>query len=188
MKLYTRSGDDGTTGLIGGGRVFKDDLRVAAYGSIDEANAAIGAAVAACHDALTAAMLREIQSELFVLGAELATPPGQNVQRPLGVAPVARLEKWIDEASDEVPPLQNFILPGGTPVAAALHVARTVCRRAERAVVSLSRKQRVSPGAVIYLNRLSDLLFALARRANHRAGVADIPWAEPPGPAGSAGH
>ncbi|MEK7710778.1 MAG: cob(I)yrinic acid a,c-diamide adenosyltransferase [Planctomycetota bacterium] len=181
MMLYTKTGDDGSTGLIGGPRVSKCDPRVAAYGEVDETNAAIGVVVAGCADAQIVDRLRRIQAELFVIGAELATPDGQMPNPRIGDAQVAQLERWIDEASAETPPLRNFVLPGGTFVAASLHLARTVCRRAERAVVSLSRRHSVSRTVVIYLNRLSDLLFALARLANHRADVPDIPWTVPKG-------
>jgi cob(I)alamin adenosyltransferase len=176
MKLYTKTGDDGSTGLIGGPRVPKDDLRVVAYGEVDETNAAIGVVVAACDDDALVTMLRRIQAELFELGTQLATPDGKSPTLTIGESHVAQLERWIDQASGEVPPLRNFILPGGTPVAAGLHYARTVCRRAERAVITLARQQTVGESVIPYLNRLSDLVFALARAANHRAGVADIPW------------
>jgi len=179
MRLYTKHGDDGTTGLIGGMRVPKNDARVSAYGEVDETNAAIGEVIATCDDAETAAALRQIQSELFVLGAELATPAGEDPRHRIGEGHIAPLERWIDAASAEAPPLRNFVLPGGTQTAARLHVARTVCRRAERATVALAQQQPVGAWAVVYLNRLSDLLFALARLANHRAGVPDIPWSAP---------
>lgn len=179
MKLYTKHGDDGSTGLIGGTRVPKNDPRVAAYGDVDETNAAIGVIVAGCNDAETVATLRRIQDELFVLGAELATPAGEQPRHGIGESHVKQLEQWIDVASAEVTPLRNFVLPGGTATAANLHLARTVCRRSERAVVALSQMQPVGPWAIIYLNRLSDLLFALARQANKRASVEDIPWHPP---------
>jgi cob(I)alamin adenosyltransferase len=175
MTLYTKRGDDGTTGLIGGSRVRKDDIRVAAYGDVDETNAAIGLAIAASDDD-TARILRQVQADLFALGTELATHQGRSPQQAVSEAHVTRLEQWIDQAAAEVAPLKNFILPGGSEPASRLHAARTVCRRAERAVVALARAQTVGPPAIAYLNRLSDLLFALARRANHRAGVADVPW------------
>lgn len=177
--LYTRTGDDGSTGLIGGARVPKCDPRVTAYGEVDETNAAIGLVIAGCADQQIVDRLRKIQSELFVVGAELATPKGPTPKPCIGVVHVAQLERWIDEASAQTPPLRSFTLPGGTFVAAALHLARTVCRRAERDVVRLSQQQTVSGTTIIYLNRLSDLLFALARLVNHRAGVPDIPWIAP---------
>ncbi|MBI4717954.1 MAG: cob(I)yrinic acid a,c-diamide adenosyltransferase [Planctomycetes bacterium] len=180
MKLYTKTGDDGSTGLFGNQRVPKCDARVAAYGDVDETNAAIGAVLATCDDDQTADILRRIQSDLFVLGGQLATPEGQPPATTMKGEHVSQLEHWIDEACRENPPLRNFVLPGGTASAASLHLARTVCRRAERTVVALARQQMVDACTIVYLNRLSDLLFALARRANHRAGVADIPWIAPP--------
>ena len=179
MKLYTKSGDDGSTALFGGPRVSKCDPRVAAYGEVDEVNAAIGMALAGCEDSPITQRLTEIQADLFVVGAELATPQGHKPPNAISEAQVSRLEQWIDEACGETKPLRTFVLPGGTALAAALHLARTVCRRAERAVVFLSQQEEVSGTLVIYLNRLSDLLFAWARLANQRAGVADIPWNPP---------
>lgn len=180
LKLYTRQGDDGSTGLIGNLRVRKDDARVNAYGEVDETNAAIGVAAVQCDDR-TGEMLRHIQSDLFLVGAELATPTGENPRHVVPAQRASELEAWIDEASSAVEPLRNFVLPGGCACAAALHLARTVCRRAERAVVGLASTQAVRPEVVIYLNRLSDLLFALARRANRQAGVPDVVW-HPPKP------
>jgi cob(I)alamin adenosyltransferase len=179
MKLYTRRGDDGTTGLIGGERVAKDNLRVTAYGEVDETNAAIGLAIAAHDDAETVKILRRIQSDLFTLGAEVATQQGKPPKLTIGESHVLQLERWIDEATAEVPPLKHFVSPGGTEAAARLHLARTVCRRAERAAVTLAQQQLVGPSVSVYLNRLSDLLFALARWANARAGVAEVPWIAP---------
>lgn len=179
MKLYTKHGDDGSTGLIGGARVRKDDARVAAYGDVDETNAAIGLAVAACADQTTAERLRRIQSDLFTLGAELATRDEDKPKLVIDDAAIVRLEGWIDEASSEVEPLRNFVLPGGSELAARFHLARTTCRRAERAVVALAAARAVRKEAIQYLNRLSDLLFALARSANSRAGCHDLPWIAP---------
>jgi len=177
MKLYTKRGDDGSTDLCSGGpRVPKDDARVAACGAVDETNAAIGAVIASCLDETTARTLQVIQSDLFVLGAELATEGEPRAQMAIGDTQVAQLERWIDEASAETQPIKNFVLPGGTQTAAGLHLARTISRRAERAAVTLARTRTVARPALVYLNRLSDLLFAFARRANHRAGFADIPW------------
>lgn len=179
MKLYTKSGDDGSTGLFGGQRVAKCGLRVAAYGEVDEANAAIGVAVATCSDQQIKDRIAEIQADLFVVGAELATPAGHKPPNSISASDVARLERWIDEASEETAPLRTFVLPGGTPLAGGLHFARTVCRRAERAVVKLLEEDEVSGLIIVYLNRLSDLLFAWARLANHRSKVADVPWNPP---------
>ncbi len=179
MKLYTKRGDDGTTGLVGGGRVSKGDLRVTAYGEVDECNAAVGAVLAACRDEGITTVLQRIQSELFTLGSELATPEGQTPVVTMGDAHVARLEACIDEAEREVAPLKHFVLPGGSEVASRLHLARAVCRRAERAAVTLSQQQSVRSHSLVYLNRLSDLLFVLARLGNHREGVVETPWMRP---------
>ena len=187
-RIYTRTGDKGETGLFGGQRVFKDDLRVEAYGTTDELNAVLGIAAAQCEDAETIDLIRSIQAELFQLGADIATPPGERTRRGRATITridgdnVARLEAQIDRWESELPPLQVFILPGGHPVAAALHQARAVCRRAERRCVSLRRSENAADSAAVsdhvlqYLNRLSDLLFVLSRAANHRNDVPDIPW------------
>lgn len=178
MKLYTKTGDDGTTGLFGGARVSKASARVEAYGTVDEANACIGVARAAKLDTATDGVLAHVQQDLFVVGAELACKPGREdklAMALLGDEDVARLERAIDDADAACAPLKHFVLPGGCPQAAALHLARTVCRRAERAVVSMDDVPARAT-IVVYLNRLSDLLFALARRANVVAGVADVPW------------
>jgi cob(I)alamin adenosyltransferase len=179
MKLYTKGGDDGTTGMADGTRVLKSELKVTAYGEVDETNAAIGVAVARCEDDKTVATLRRIQSDLFVLGAQLSTPPGKKSPAQIDEEHIVQLEHWIDAASDEAPALKNFVLPGGCETAAHLHLARTFCRRAERSVVALAQQEPVGRSALAYVNRLSDLLFALARLANHRAGVPDIPWLAP---------
>jgi cob(I)alamin adenosyltransferase len=179
MKIYTKGGDEGTTSLRTGARVPKNHPRVSAYAGLDETNTAIGAVVATCDDEEITAILRQIQAELFVLGAELATPDGEKVDRPIDESHAARLERWIDEACAEVPPLTGFVLPGGSVTGAGLHVARATCRRAERAIVNLAQHETVGKWALIYVNRLSDLLFALARRANHRAGIGDSPWVDP---------
>jgi cob(I)alamin adenosyltransferase len=181
MKIYTRTGDDGTTGLFGGARVAKDDSRVDAYGTVDEANAAIGLALAYCQVPLVKRVLGEVQSDLFTVGAELASVSGQEAR--LGIqlltdADVLRLELAIDEAEAPLPPLKNFILPGGPPDVAALHFARTVARRAERRVLTLSAREPVRPTLLAYLNRLADLLFVLARHALHEnGGATELPWA-----------
>ena len=183
MKLYTRTGDDGTTGLFGGDRVGKDHPRVEAYGTVDELNACLGwaAAVAGKSDAETrvATIIAGVQSRLFELGADLATPAGAKHESKiarLGDEQIAELEQWIDELDAGNDPMAHFILPGGTELAARLHLARTLCRRAERRLVNLGRTTAITPSAVVFLNRLADLLFAMARRANKDAGVADVPW------------
>lgn len=185
MKIYTRTGDQGTTALFAGGRVEKDDLRVEAYGTVDEANAAIGLAVAAAggHQAL-AEKLRRIQQELFDAGADLADPravPGSTERPPMITARhVERLEQEIDETEARLQPLRRFILPGGTELAARLHMARTIVRRAERRVVTAAAAHPLNPEIVRYLNRLSDLLFVLARLANQAEGTGDISWQPTP--------
>jgi len=178
MKLYTKTGDDGTTGLFGGGRVLKASARVEAYGTVDETNAFLGVARTTGLPPAIDAILAPIQEDLFTLGAELACVPGKEAKlgmTPIGDTEIARLERAIDEADGACAPLTSFVLPGGSSQAAALHVARTVCRRAERSVLALEDAPARSD-IVIYLNRLSDLLFALARWANLLAGVADVPW------------
>jgi len=182
VKIYTRRGDTGQTDLFGGARVGKDAQRVAAYGDVDELNAAIGAAIAAGIDTDCAAPLARIQSALFDLGASLATPDPAH-RRKAGVtgvdaSDVDALEALIDRLEAGLAPLTTFILPGGSPTAAAFHVARTVCRRAERAVVHLAATpgESVEENATRYLNRLSDLLFVLARHENARRGVRDVAW------------
>jgi cob(I)alamin adenosyltransferase len=181
MRLYTRTGDAGETGLFGGGRVPKDHPRVAAYGDVDELNAELGVVRATAPPDFFDAELEAIQRDLFAIGGHLATPDPHKVRTALekaalGPERTAAFERLIDAAERELPPLKRFILPGGTAKAAALHAARTVCRRAERSVVALSRESDVAPAFLVYLNRLSDLLFALARLANHRAGRADTAW------------
>jgi cob(I)alamin adenosyltransferase len=178
MKLYTKTGDDGTTGLFGGLRVPKASARVDAYGTVDETNAAIGVARAFAPELAIDEVLAHVQGDLFALGAELACAPGRQSKlniRLLGEEDITRLERAIDDSDAACPPLKNFVLPGGSPTAAALHLARTVCRRAERAVLAV-QEGPVRRELVIYLNRLSDLLFALARRANVSASIPDVPW------------
>jgi cob(I)alamin adenosyltransferase len=181
VKIYTKTGDTGETGLFGGGRVTKDHPRVTAYGEVDELNAAIGVAVALEPPAFARDLLESIQRDLFAIGGQLATPDPAKVARALSKAMLddsrtAALEQAIDRAEAGLPPLERFILPGGTQKAAALHVARTVCRRAERSVVALARGAPVPPVIVVYLNRLSDLLFVLARQANAEARRPDVTW------------
>ena len=181
LKIYTKTGDRGDTGLFGGGRVPKDDPRVEAYGDVDELNAALGLARAIELMPRIDEVLVPIQRDLFALGALLATPDREKMRAQLDKARIdeeriAQLERAIDAGEAELEPLKAFILPGGTPKAAALHVARTVCRRAERRVVALQHGVELPELVVIYLNRLSDLLFVLARVANRRAGAGEVTW------------
>jgi cob(I)alamin adenosyltransferase len=180
-RIYTKTGDEGETGLFGGGRVPKDDARVAAYGEVDEVNAAVGFAASLEPAGMDTEFLQTIQRDLFTIGAELASPDAAKVDKALsgpriGEPQIGMLEHMIDGHEAKLEPLKNFILPGGTPKAAAFHLARTVCRRAERAVVALARQQTISPAIVQYLNRLSDLLFVLARATNAQAGRPDVQW------------
>lgn len=182
MKIYTKTGDAGTTGLFGGPRVSKDDARICAYGSIDELNAFLGTARSTGLVPELDAMLSQVQHQLFAIGAELATPnPDEHHLKWSGEPHVSLLEQSIDRMEAEMAPLRCFILPGGSPQSAHLHLARTVCRRVEREIVRLSHDSRVSDVShiVIYLNRLSDMLFVMARYANHLAGVPDVPWESP---------
>ena len=181
LKIYTKTGDAGTTGLFGGGRVAKDHPRVEAYGDVDELNAALGLARSIESLPRVDEVLVPLQRDLFAIGALLATPDPQKMREQLAKARVdeervAQLERAIDDCDAELEPLKAFILPGGSPKAAALHVARTVCRRAERRVVSLQQTVEIPGLVVIYLNRLSDLLFVLARVANLRAGAGEVTW------------
>jgi cob(I)alamin adenosyltransferase len=179
MKIYTRTGDEGQTGLWGGERVAKNAPRVEAYGTVDECNAALGVARAAGLDAGLDVLVEKLQNLLFVVGADLATPgEARNIPR-ITAAEVTLLEETIDTLEAELDPLRQFILPGGSVAAAHLHLARTICRRAERLVVAVSQHEPVNPQAAVFLNRLSDLLFVAARVANARAGVADVPWQSP---------
>jgi len=180
-KIYTRTGDAGETALFGGGRVPKDHPRVASYGDVDELNSAIGVARTIAPTDFFDHLLESIQQDLFAIGGHLATPDPDKVRKALERARlssdrVETFEHAIDAIDGELPALTAFILPTGTPKAAALHLSRTVCRRAERSVVALSRIEDVPPLFLVYLNRLSDLLFTLARAANHRAGVKDVTW------------
>jgi cob(I)alamin adenosyltransferase len=182
MKIYTKTGDDGETGLFGGPRVSKDAARIEAYGSVDELNSVLGVVRTHPLDPSVDHLLRQIQNELFALGAQLATPdPAAHSTAMIGPAQIAALEGAIDRFEAGLEPLKQFILPGGTAAAAHLHLARTVCRRAERRLVTLVRQspEPVSNDLLVYLNRLSDLLFVLARAVNHAAGSADIPWQKP---------
>lgn len=179
MKIYTKTGDEGETSLYGQTRVSKADARVDAYGEVDELNACLGAARAAGVDADIAATIELMQKQLFALGARLADPSSKIADRVtktvIAQADIEVLEQTIDRLEAELPPLRKFILPGGSVAGALLHVARTVCRRAERRVVSLGR-DAVEPILVVYLNRVSDLLFVMARAVNGRAGVSETEW------------
>lgn len=180
MKIYTKTGDSGETGLWGGYRVSKDALRVQAYGTVDECNALIGMARATQQlpediDQL----LGSIQNQLFVVGSDLATPGNATTIPRISENEILFLEESIDALETELEPLRQFILPGGCSAAATLHFARTVCRRAERAAVTLSHHEGLNPQVLVYLNRLSDFLFVVARATNARAGVNDIPWISP---------
>ncbi len=181
LKIYTKTGDEGDTGLFGGGRVGKDDTRVEAYGSVDELNAFLGMARSVELMPRIDEVLVPVQRDLFAIGALLATPDLDKMQEQLAKARIdesriAELERAIDAGEAELEPLRAFILPGGTPKASALHVARTVCRRAERRVVTLRREVPIPQLVVQDLNRLSDLLFVLARVANVRAGAGEVTW------------
>ncbi|MEY4821571.1 MAG: hypothetical protein RLY72_1223 [Planctomycetota bacterium] len=184
MKLYTRTGDDGTTGLFSGARVSKDHPRIEAYGTVDEFNAVVGMVMSACRkdvrfDARLLEIFSQVQSRLFDIGADLATPEGaNNSSKILRIEEhhVAEVEAWIDEIDGANPPLRTFVMPSGCELAARLHLARTVCRRAERLMVSLGQLESLGLGPLRYMNRLSDMLFAMARQANHHAGVGDVPW------------
>jgi cob(I)alamin adenosyltransferase len=181
MKIYTKTGDKGDTGLFGGGRVPKDHPRVEAYGAVDELNAVLGVVRAIEVMPRIDEVLVPVQRDLFSLGALLATPVPEKVTQQLQKARIddgriAELERAIDDGERELEPLTSFIMPGGTPKAAMLHQARTVCRRAERRVIALQHEVEVPQVVIIYLNRLSDLLFVLARVANRRAGAAEVTW------------
>jgi cob(I)alamin adenosyltransferase len=178
MRIYTRTGDDGTTGLFGGDRVAKDDLRIESYGTVDELNAFMGKLIE--NDELNdhKVFFRRIQSDLFLIGSHLATIDEKMRRKlpPLNSSSVGDFEAWMDKADESVPALKNFLLPGGHPSVADAHVARSVCRRAERRVVSLAKKEEVNPDIIIYLNRLSDLLFTAARLLSHLTNTEETPW------------
>jgi cob(I)alamin adenosyltransferase len=178
-KVYTRTGDDGTTALGPGQRVRKDSARIEAYGTVDELNSAIGVAIAAGLDERLSGALFSIQNDLFHLGSDLCIPEADKERMPgprVEARHVDALEALMDELSAELPPLENFVLPGGSPGASALHLARAICRRAERLVVALSRTEKVGEHTIRYLNRLSDALFVMARFENKSRGVEDILW------------
>ena len=177
-KIYTKTGDDGTTGLFGGERVRKDSARIDAYGTVDELNSAVGMAASVAPQDLRD-VLRYLQISLFVLGADLATPLEQKITYSIPrieESDVKKLEALIDDHTSQLAPLKSFILPGGTICAANLHLARTICRRAERLLVTLRDEQEIGESDIVFLNRLSDLLFTLARRANQLEGIEDVEW------------
>ena len=178
MKIYTKTGDQGQTSLLSGMRVRKDDPRIEAYGEVDELNATLGLARAkGGQQSPIDEILTRIQSDLFLIGAELATPESTDSKNPrVGSEEISQLERDIDRLDEQLPGLKNFILPGGSELASVLHVARTVCRRAERKVIKLPASSDARGNVVIYLNRLSDLLFVMARYVNHGEGIPDIPW------------
>ena len=178
MKIYTRTGDKGDTSLFGGQRVPKDAMRIEAYGTVDELNSVLGIVRADGPAEELDRVLGVIQDQLFILGADLASPRSNEKKgvRRIGAKETESLEQEIDRFEEVLKPLKSFVLPGGTPVAARLHLARTVCRRAERTVVRLSRNEDIGDECMMYLNRLSDLLFVLARFANHSAGVQEVKW------------
>jgi cob(I)alamin adenosyltransferase len=179
VKIYTRTGDTGETALFDNSRVSKADPRVDAYGEVDELNACLGTALAAGMNRDVATIVETIQKDLFAVGARLADPSSRIADRVTKAAvttdSISALEVAIDRLETELPPLKRFILPGGSPAGALLHLARTVCRRAERRVVALG-PDAVEPGVIVYLNRLSDLLFVMARAVNHRAGIPETEW------------
>ena len=186
MKIYTRTGDAGSTGLFGGPRVSKDDIRIEAYGTVDELNAAIALVRASTLGDDIIEQLVRIQHELFSIGAELATPcPDDHALRVIGENHIHQLEQWIDDHEAGLPPLKHFILPGGDDAACSLHLARAICRRAERRVVTLAAhiqansEQAISENLIVYLNRLSDYLFVLSRAVNHRMNIEETKWTRP---------
>ena len=176
MKAYTRTGDAGETGLYDGSRLAKSDKRVEAYGEVDELNSQIGLVCALAKKGMIKDILTNVQSDLFKIGGDLATKDSNAKVPRIEQHDVQRLESTVDDIHDELEPLQRFILPGGTIVAAQLHIARSVCRRAERRTVALSREEKVNPQVIVYLNRLSSLLFELARLANKTAKVKEEEW------------
>ncbi len=175
MRIYTKFGDKGQTTLIGGSVVAKDDLHVEAYGSVDELSAFIGTVLAFSNIQELSDSLTRIQKDLFIIGAELASAEGTG-KKGISPARITELESEIDALSAKLPPLKNFILPGGSKTASLLHLARTVCRRAERNVVALSKKERVNPDTITYLNRVGDLFFVLARHTNYKKKVDEVLW------------
>ncbi len=177
MKIYTKTGDSGQTSLFGGGRVPKTALRIEAYGTVDELNSTLGLARSLGISTESDGILDEVQNDLFVLGSDLATPPDSKASvGRIDLSHIEKLEKWIDELDEKLEPLRYFILPGGKPAAAAIQVARTVCRRAERRTLSAAEENEISNHCIVYLNRLSDFLFVLGRYENKLAGVNETKW------------
>ncbi len=173
-RVYTKTGDGGQTSLVGGSRVDKDSARVSAYGDVDELNSALGVARAFCNGGELESIILEIQNDLFILGSDLASPAGVDSPR-IDESRAEKLEAWIDRHLEQMETLKEFILPAGKPAGAFFHLSRSICRRAERSAVALMKKEKTSQAAAIYLNRLSDLLFVLARAANIRDGFAEVP-------------
>ena len=181
MKIYTKTGDGGDTALFGGGRIGKEDIRVEAYGQVDELNAVLGMARSEGHSSMDA-LMQSLQDQLFTVGSVLATPAGSKAEKAIPKIKaewITAMEQAIDGFDAQMEPLTSFILPGGTKAASVLHLARTVCRRAERRTVPLMRAGKIGPVVIVYLNRLSDLLFTMARFANFKASVKDVPWQPP---------
>ncbi len=176
MKIYTKTGDDGTTGVQGGKRISKSNLRIKAYGTIDELNATIGLVLSKKFDDDIEDLLRNIQNDLFVAGSDLSNPDLSNMKNRITKEMVANIEKNIDRLENELPPITNFILPGGHEVASLIHIARTIARRAETIVISLNENEKVNDECKKFLNRLSDLLFVIARTVNKKNGFNDIIW------------
>ena len=178
MRIYTRTGDDGTTGLFGGNRVPKDDLRIESYGTVDELNSFIGRLLEHKEMSDHLDFFREVQADLFTIGSHLATIDEKMKHKLPSLNPenIEKFEKWMDEANEKTPQLRNFLLPGGHPSVADAHVARSVCRRAERRVVALSRVESIDSEIIKYLNRLSDLLFTTARLLSHISNTDEIEW------------
>ena len=177
MKIYTKKGDTGSTSLYGGQTVSKSSKRIAAYGTVDELNSVLGMILAQDHSNKSNSLLRAIQEQLFILGADLATPFSKETRiNRISDEEITFLEKSIDEMESELPPLKNFILPGGSKAGAIIHFSRTVCRRAERLAVECANEEYLSPESIKYLNRLSDFLFVLGRFENHSSGTEETPW------------
>jgi len=176
LKIYTKTGDDGTTGLQGGRRTLKSDIRIMAYGAVDEINSCLGVALSHDLDDDIKDLLTRIQNELFVAGSDLSDPNLDNKKNRVTESMILNLEKNIDRLEEELPPLANFILPGGHKSASYIHLARTITRRAETQVIALAKQEQINPSCQKYLNRLSDLLFVLARTLNKRSNTQDIVW------------